>query len=523
MHDRAFRSVLAAFTLVVLLAPGCAPRDGAGSEEGSNLEARIARVESGLAPPLRVKNGPSWGLEERMAQHKVPGVAIAVIEDFEVAWVKGYGVSDASGGEPVTPETLFQAASISKPVAAAAALLLVQEGELNLDEDVNLRLTSWKVPENEFTADERVTLRRLLSHNAGLTVHGFRGYAPGEPVPNILQVLDGAQPANSDPIRVDQVPGTGFRYSGGGYTVLQLLLEETSGRPLPALVEDSILDPVGMRHSSFHKPLPPELEVLTTSGHDRDGTPHPGHQFLEGGSTCCGLWTTPGDLARFALAITAAARGDEDAILDQELARAMITPLVDDRMGLGFAAEMRGETLYFSHGGGNPGFICYLIMQPDEGYGAAVMTNGDNAGGLVEEVLLSIAREYGWKDRAEPEYESFEDALSELRRLRRERPDDPSVREGRLNGLGYRLLSDDMPEWAVAIFQLNVEFYPDSSNVYDSLGDGQVAAGDREGALRSYRQALAVLEARAEKTERDLELIRMEREKIARFESGSTE
>jgi CubicO group peptidase (beta-lactamase class C family) len=510
--------VLAAFAVLVVMALACAPQQGDGVEDAQALDARIARVERGLSPTLRVKGGPSWSLKERMGRYHVPGVSVAVIEDFEIAWSKGYGVRDASGSEPVTPETLFQAASISKPVAAAAALRLVREGALALDEDVNRRLVSWKVPQNEFTVEEKVTLRRLLSHDAGLTVHGFRGYASGEPVPDILQVLDGLEPANSEPIRVNKVPGSGFRYSGGGYTVLQLLLEETTGQPLPELVEERILRPARMEHSSFRKPLPPELEALTTSGHDSDGAPFPGHQFLEGGSTCCGLWTTPGDLARFALAVTAAVRGEEKAILDSELARAMISPLVDGRMGLGFAVETHGETTYFSHGGGNPGFTCYLILQPQDGYGAAVMTNGDGGQRLLPELLSSIAHEYGWKGILGPEFGSFEEAVSELRRLRAEDPANPLGAEGRLNSLGYNLLSGDETDWAVTIFRLDAEFYPDSSNVHDSLGDGLVAAGDLEGALESYRRALALLETREEPSERDLELMKMEREKIAELE-----
>jgi len=518
MRTRILGLLFVGSLLLSVLASGCSVGDRGDSADAGAPQARIARVEQGLSPMLRVKDAPSWSLEERMAAHGVPGVSIAVIENFEIAWAKGYGVRDASGEERVTPETLFQAASISKPVAAATALRLVQEGMLNLDEDVNRRLASWKVPDNEFTATEKVTLRRLLSHNAGLTVHGFRGYAAGEPVPNILQVLDGAEPANSEPIRVDKVPGTGYRYSGGGYTVLQLLLEEATGRSLPDLVDEVILQPTGMEHSSFHKPLPPELESLTAAGHDSDGAPFPGHQFLAGGSTCCGLWTTPSDLARFALAVVAAARGEQNAILDSELARAMISPLVDGRMGLGFAVESHGETTYFSHGGGNPGFACYLVLEPREGYGAAVMTNSDNGSRILPEILVSIAREYGWKDFLAPEFESFEAAVAELRRLRQENPADPVVGEGRLNLLGYNLLSGGMTEWAVTIFRLNAEFYPESSNVHDSLGDGLVAAGDDAGALESYRRAVAILEGRPEKSERDLELIEMEKSKIAELE-----
>jgi CubicO group peptidase (beta-lactamase class C family) len=183
------------------------------------VEARIARVESGLLPPIVVAGRPvpPMTLSARMAGLKVPGVSIAVINDGAVEWAKGYGVVEAGTTNPVTSRTLFQAASISKPVAALAALRLVEQGKLALDEDVNAKLTSWKVPENEFTKTEKVTLRRLLSHTAGLTVHGFSGYPAGTPVPTLVQVLDGAKPANSAAVRVDVVPGTIMRYSGGGF------------------------------------------------------------------------------------------------------------------------------------------------------------------------------------------------------------------------------------------------------------------------------------------------------------------
>jgi CubicO group peptidase (beta-lactamase class C family) len=225
---------------------------------------RIQRVENGLTPKDWVQGGPVWTLAERMGHYGVPGVSVAVIHDFEVAWAKGYGVCDAEKGGAVTPQTLFQAASISKPFAALAALQLVQAGVLDLDEDVNRKLTTWKVPENQFTVEEKVTLRRVITHTAGLTVSGFRGYAPGEPVPDIRPVVEGEEPANSAPVRVDAVPGTRFRYSGGGYTVLQLLIEDVTGRPLPDLVQEKVMAPAGMAHSSFRKPLSPELDRLTS-------------------------------------------------------------------------------------------------------------------------------------------------------------------------------------------------------------------------------------------------------------------
>jgi CubicO group peptidase (beta-lactamase class C family) len=187
----------------------------------------------------------------RMDALHVPGASVAVIDGGKLAWARGYGVTAAEGGKPVNAETLFQAASISKHVAAIVALHLVDEGKLSLDEDVNVKLRSWKVPENEFTSKEKVTLRRLLNHSAGLTVHGFPGYAAGEPVPTLVQVLDGAKPANTAPIRVDVVPGTLWRYSGGGYEVAQQLIVDVAGRPFPELAQEIVFRPLRMTHSTF--------------------------------------------------------------------------------------------------------------------------------------------------------------------------------------------------------------------------------------------------------------------------------
>ncbi len=217
----------------------------------SSIERRIERVEQGL---LNAQGDPPWkrmGLVERMAHYNVPGVSMAVINDYRVEWVKGYGVLEAGNSERVTPETLFQVASVAKPVVAVAALQYVEKGTLELDGDVNQRLVSWHLPENKFTTQEKVTLRRLLSHSAGVTVHGFRGYAQGEAIPNLEQILDGEPPANSPPIRVNAVPGRQFRYSGGGYMIVQQLLEDVTGRPFPEIMQSAVLEPWGMTASTF--------------------------------------------------------------------------------------------------------------------------------------------------------------------------------------------------------------------------------------------------------------------------------
>jgi CubicO group peptidase (beta-lactamase class C family) len=369
----------------------------------SDLDERIQRVENGLyersAEGLPI--GEKLTIAERMEYYKVPGVSIAVINDFEIKWAKGYGVLEAGGDQPVTPDTLFQSASIGKPVTAAVALHFVEQGLLDLDEDVNDKLVSWKVPENEFTAQEKVTLRRLLSHTAGVTVPGFRGYAQGEEIPTLLQVLDGEYPANNLPIRVDIVPGTEFRYSGGGYMIVQQLLEDVVGKPFPEIMRETILGPTGMTSSIYAVPLPEGLESRAATAHSSWGEPAPGkwHELVCMGAGG-GLWTTPSDLARFAIEIMQSRAGQSNVVLSQEMVYQMLTPQVDlddyNRMGLGFPLEGEGQDpLFWATGRNLPGFLSLLIAFPERGLGIVVMTNGDAGDSLYDEILMSVDIEYG--------------------------------------------------------------------------------------------------------------------------------
>ena len=488
----------------------CAAASAASASQGTKptqaaddpIAARIERIETGLAPSIRIKDGPVWSIHDQMGALNIPGLAVAVFNNYEIEWVKAYGVKDAASKASVTDETLFQAASISKPVAAMIALHLVEGGLLDLDGDVNENLVSWKVPENEFTRQEKVTVRRILSHTAGLTVSGFRGYAKGEPVPNILQVLDGEDPANSDPIRVDVVPGSMFRYSGGGYTVLQLLIEDVTGRPIHELADELVFLPLGMDHSSFEKPVPEALAEKTTSGHQGDGTPLEGHWFLDSGSTCCGLWTTPVDLARFAIEIQKSLRGESNKVLKAETARLMVSPQAPGHMGLGMSVEERDGTVYFSHSGGNVGFRCFLGASEEGGYGIAMMTNSENGGAMMASLVQSVATEYQWKGYMPREYDSIDDMVASYRQLKQDTPDDPEVSEGTLNQAGYEMIRVQQYETALALLQLNVEFYPTSANVYDSLAEAYMTSGNKEKAIELYRKALAMLDQYPEENER---------------------
>jgi CubicO group peptidase (beta-lactamase class C family) len=360
------------------------------------VDVRVARVESGLLPPIVIAGRPlpAKTLAQRMADLKVPGISIAVINDGAIEWAKGYGVAEAGATTPVTPQTLFQAASISKPVAALAALRLVEQGKLVLDEDVNAKLTSWKVPQNDLTKTEKVTLRRLLSHTAGLTVSGFGGYPADVPVPTLVQVLNGEKPANSAPIRVDVLPGSLWRYSGGGFTVAQQLMMDVSGRSFPVLLADLVLKPVGMDDSTYEQPLPGSRRPVAASGHTSDGNLLSGRYHTYPEMAAAGLWTTPIDLAKFLLEVRQALTGGS-AVLTAETARQMTT-VQKSGYGLGLGIEGSGPSARFGHGGSNEGFQCKMTAFVESGRGAVVMTNGDRGGFLASEVLRSIASEYGW-------------------------------------------------------------------------------------------------------------------------------
>jgi CubicO group peptidase (beta-lactamase class C family) len=381
---------------------GCGPADAdrerptqpAGDYDAATTAA-IERIENGLLPRIRAEGKSGWTVAERMDRWNVEAVSVAVIADFDIAWARAWGLADREEGTPATTKTLFQAGSISKPVAATGALRMVEEGMLDLDTPVNEYLTSWQLPENDFTAQNPVTIRRLLSHTAGTTVHGFPGYAPWEPIPTIPQVLDGEPPANTAAVRVNIPPGSEVRYSGGGTTIVQLAVTDVSGEPFPVLLHRLVLEPAGMSSSTYENPLPASRLNEAAAGYRRDGSAVPGKRHIYPEMQAAGLWTTPTDLARFAIAMQNSLRGAPGGVLQQGTAREMITPLLETA-GLGFFIDDNDGSIYFQHGGADEGFQALLIASRDEGHGLAVMANSDNGGAIAQEILRAVALEYGW-------------------------------------------------------------------------------------------------------------------------------
>lgn len=392
------------FAIAIMLPVGSlAPTVAMAQPIDPAIEAKIQHIINNMAPAVipRGQGDSHVTLASRMAALHVPGISIAVIHNGKVEWARGFGVTKL-GGPPVNPDTLFQAGSVSKPVTATGTLSLVQAGQLNLDTDVNRYLKTWKVPENNFTAQKKVTLRGLLSHTAGLTVHGFPGYASTEAVPTLVQVLDGAKPANTPAIRVDTVPGTSWRYSGGGYVVTQQLLMDVTGKSFPEFMRDAVLGPLGMRHSTYEQPLPSTRASDAATPYDSNGVPIAGGAHTYPEMAPAGLWSTPSDLARYAIGIQKSLSGQPGGVLSKAMAAEMVKPGGMGGWGLGLEIGGKAGHPYFAHSGVDQGFISNLIAYND-GDGVAIMTNGDSGGQLIYEFTRTIAREYNWPDFAPPE------------------------------------------------------------------------------------------------------------------------
>ena len=376
-----------------------------------SVEARIERVASGLLPEAVFDGrfGSAHSLAERMAYFHTPGISIAVINNSEIEWARGFGQRDANQTDAVTASTLFQAGSISKPIFALAVMRLVEQGHLDLDEDVNAYLRSWRVPANDGW-QPRITLRQILSHTAGLTVHGFPGYLQSEPLPTVPQLLNGEAPANTAKVEVNVLPGVQFRYSGGGMTVAQQLLVDVLRQPFPDIMRELVLGPLGMRDSTYEQPLSPNRAAHAATAHPWKGIPLTGRFHTYPEMAAAGLWTTAGDLAKAGMAMVRALRDEPNGLFSQATAEHMLRPQLPDQkpgegdyVGLGFFCGGKENTFRFGHGGWDEGFVADMRVFPHIGKGAVVMVNSNEGYPLLEEVMRAVATAYEWPGVFPPE------------------------------------------------------------------------------------------------------------------------
>ena len=391
--------LLLTLSLAALVFNGRLFGQSAGSTTAEHIDLRIKRVLNGLLPETGFldRYGPNAALEQRMAFYHTPGVSIAVVNNNKVEWARGFGVKECGKRAPVTETTLFQAGSISKPIFALAVMRLVQEGRLSLDEDVNRYLTSWKVPPNG-AWQPRVTLRQLLSHSGGLTVHGFPGYLRSEKRPTVVEILEGRPPSNTPRIEVNILPGTQLRYSGGGTTIAQQLVVDVLGQPFPKTMHDLVLDPLGLTHSTYEQPLPKRREGLAATAHPWKNQPVAGKWHVYPEMAAAGLWTTPSDLAKAGVELQLAVKGESARLLSAETVAQMFKPGIDEAIGIGFFLSGKERSVRFSHGGWDEGFVAQMTMYKHLGLGAVIMLNSNEGAPLLNEIERAIAREYEWPD-----------------------------------------------------------------------------------------------------------------------------
>lgn len=377
---------------------------------GLALLSHVTAATAAAAPPARAfeanlkrsiavrgQEHMKFRLQQRMQHYRVPGISVAIIENCRIVDARAFGAS-AGGGPAITPPSLFQAGSISKTLTAVAALRLVEQQKLQLDEDVRPALKSWALQYSPLLADAPVTLRRLLNHTAGLNQVGGKGYSRGTPLPTLPQILEGAVPANTPPIRVETKPGSRWVYSSGGYYIAQTLMSDATGESFPQLMNRLVFRPAQMTESSFAQPLGPDWSRLASSAVSADGSPMSEGWRVNPELAAGGLWSTPSDLARFLIALSSDLRGQSNRLLNSNSAREMMTPGLRS-WGLGVELNRKDGPRRIGHTGHNVGFVSEFVMYPDSCQGAVVMTNADQGGWLVTEVLRAIGDLYDWPDR----------------------------------------------------------------------------------------------------------------------------
>jgi len=365
------------------------------------VEKRIKLVKSNLCSEIQVEDELNWTLEERMKFYHVNGVSIAVIRDYKIEWARGFGWADISERRPVTTSTLFQAGSMSKSLNGVAVLRLVQDGKLNLEEDINRYLITWKFPYDSLSRGKKITMANLLSHTAGLSVHGFPGYEKDAPLPALPQILDGIFPANTVAVRSVFEPSLKGEYSGGGTTISQLILQDITNMPYDKFMWENVLKPMGMSNSFFMQPPPVKNRRQLATGYDVDGKEVKGKYHIYPEQAAAGLWTTPTDLAKYIVETQLSLQAKSNKLLSQTMTRLMLTPYKNKTFALGVFIDTIGGRVYFSHGGQDRGFIGRYFGSFEGGNGVVVMTNTDDIP-IVNEIINSVAIVYKWKDFYKP-------------------------------------------------------------------------------------------------------------------------
>jgi CubicO group peptidase (beta-lactamase class C family) len=369
------------------------------------IQKKITAVENSLAPAIIFGDTvPKMNIEKRMKETAIPGLSIAVIRNYKIEWSKGYGWADVEEKRKVTTDTRFQAASISKSINSLGVLKLVEMGKLDPEADINTYLTTWKFPYDSLSHNKKISVYNLLSHTAGLDIHGFPGYEKTDTLPTLQQILDGKRPANTKAVRSLFEPGTKFKYSGGGITISQLILTNITNSNYADWMQKNVLAPLDMTNSSYQQPPTPTANLAT--GYYGNGKPVTGKYHIYPEQAAAGLWTTPTDLAKFIIECQLALEGRSKKVLSQAMMKKRLTPYIDSNAALGVFIEKKEGESYFTHNGGNEAFLCTSYGSMQGGNGVVIMINGENFA-VINELLSSVAMVYGWKGFYKPTFKKI--------------------------------------------------------------------------------------------------------------------
>lgn len=364
------------------------------------VESKIHQVEQNLASWVEIEDTPKWNLQERMNFYKIKGISIAIIKNFKIEWARGYGWADSAENRLVTASTLFQAASISKSLNALGMLKLAQNKSIDINTDINSYLSSWKFPYDSVSKGKKITIANLLSHTGGLNISGFDGYTKIDSIPNIIQILNGKNPANNDAVKSIFEPNLKYKYSGGGTTISQLIIEDVSGENYAAYMESNVLKPIGMQNSFYtNTTSKSKLKLLATGYNGEKEVAMKYHIYPE--KAAAGLWTNPTELSKCVIEIQKSLLGKSNKILPQKMITQMLTPYLDSSSALGVFIDEKGSAKYFRHGGVNEGFTSLYVGNMKNGYGAVVMCNSTDKT-ILYEILNSIATVYKWENYYSP-------------------------------------------------------------------------------------------------------------------------
>jgi CubicO group peptidase (beta-lactamase class C family) len=392
-------SFVCLFALLSLFQLNCITAQPISSS--SEVEGRIKQVENSLMSWVQTQDTLKWSLNQRMTFYNIHGLSLAVINNYSIDWAKGYGWADISEHRLVTPQTLFQAASLSKSLNSVGVLKLVQDKKLDLFTDINQYLKTWKFPYDSLSKNKKITVAQLLSHTAGLTVHGFPGYSEGDVLPSLPDILDGKKPANTVAVRSQFEPGLRAEYSGGGVIISQLIVMDITNRPYDEYMWQNVLKPIGMTNSFYTQPPPLNKKQLLATAYRTDGKKVEGNYHIYPEQAAAGLWTNPTDLCNYIIDTQLSYQGKNNKVLSPGMTKLRLTPYLNGSSALGVFIENRGSAKYFQHSGSNEGFTCAYYGSIDDGKGVVIMLNSDN-GAILDEIANGVASVYNWKDFYNP-------------------------------------------------------------------------------------------------------------------------